>query len=149
MAVAASPAFTLSSAALSTATWAPSVTFSAPAATASLAWSVLLGVRNTCPPRVGRWSWPILPCLRGSKPDACNKMSPTPEVSDLQRLLAAQRTLEVATGIVMHWDRVDTVTSRCSIERMAIHKGQGVEEVSLAIISFAALGRRTSAMEGS
>ena len=75
-------------------------------------------------------------------------MSPTPEVSDLQRRLAAQRTLEVATGIVMHWDRVDTVTARCAIERMAIHKGQTVEEVALAIISFAALGRRTYAMDG-
>lgn len=75
-------------------------------------------------------------------------MCPTPEYREVQNRLAAQRTLEVATGIVMQWDRVDRATARCAIERMAIHKDQSVDEIAAAIISFAVLGRRTSAMDG-
>ena len=51
-AVAASVALSLSSTGRSAATWALTVTVSA-----SLVLSVLLVVRNTCPPRVGRLSW--------------------------------------------------------------------------------------------
>jgi AmiR/NasT family two-component response regulator len=75
-------------------------------------------------------------------------MCPTPEFSALNNHLASRRTLEVATGVVMHWDHVDTVDARCAIERMAIHKHKTVEEVASAIVCFAALGRRATAVEG-
>ena len=75
-------------------------------------------------------------------------MCPTPDVKDFHNRLAARRTLDVATGIVMRWDRVDKVAARCAIQRMAIHKHKTVEEVATSIICFAALGRRATAVEG-
>ena len=75
-------------------------------------------------------------------------MCPTRESKHLHNRLGARQTLEVATGIVMRWDRVDKVDARCSIQRMAIHKDKTIEEVATAIISFAALGRRATAVEG-
>ena len=75
-------------------------------------------------------------------------MCPTPEFNGLNNRLASRRSLEVATGIVMHWDRVDTVAARCAIQRMAIHKHKSVEEVAGAIIRFAALGRAATAVDG-
>jgi AmiR/NasT family two-component response regulator len=71
-----------------------------------------------------------------------------PEFSALNNHLASRRTLEVATGVVMRWDRVDKVAARCAIQRMAIHKHKTVEEVAAAIICFTARGRRATAVEG-
>lgn len=62
--------------------------------------------------------------------------------------LATARTVMVATGIVMQWDRVDQTTARRAIVGMAIDNRKAIEEVATAIICFAALGRRSSAVEG-
>ena len=75
-------------------------------------------------------------------------MCPTPEFKDLLNRPADRQSVEVATGIVMHWDRVDRVGAHCAIQRMAIHKHKSVEEVATAIIRFAALGRAATAVDG-
>ena len=75
-------------------------------------------------------------------------MCPTREISGFTNLRASQQTLQVATGIVMRWDRVDAVSARCAIQRMAIHKHKTLEEIATSIICFAALRRRASAAEG-
>jgi AmiR/NasT family two-component response regulator len=77
-----------------------------------------------------------------------HRMCPTPEFKDLLHRLADRQSVEVATGIVMHWDRVDKVAAHCAIQRMAIHKHKSVEEVATAIIRFAALGRAATAVDG-
>jgi AmiR/NasT family two-component response regulator len=77
-----------------------------------------------------------------------HRMCPTPEFKDLLHRLADRQSVEVATGIVMHWDRVDKVAAHCAIQRMAIHKHKSVEEVATAIIRFAALGRAATVVDG-
>jgi AmiR/NasT family two-component response regulator len=75
-------------------------------------------------------------------------MSTNPDFGDLSLDLSTQHTLEVATGIVMHWDRVDAPEARAAIRRIAECQHRSVDYVATTIICFAALGRRMTATEG-
>jgi AmiR/NasT family two-component response regulator len=75
-------------------------------------------------------------------------MSTNPEFGDLSLDVATRHTLEVATGIVMHWDHVDAAEARAAIRRIAACQDRSVDDVATTIICFAALGRRMTATEG-